>query len=121
MRWAVRISYRADVDPDTVSLMATTRIWLLVWIGAALLSAQETGHQPQGNQIPGPGQANGGPAAWVGEMFSFRNDPAADHDAWLRDLKAWRAERKTRMGFDDEPLDSGQISRRLGKTLRRYR
>jgi formylglycine-generating enzyme required for sulfatase activity len=97
----VRILEQCRLNPDTVSLMATTRIWLVVWMSAALLGAQETGHQPQGNQILGPGQPNGGPPAWVGEMFSFRNDPAADHDAWLRDLKAWRAERKTRMGFDD--------------------
>jgi formylglycine-generating enzyme required for sulfatase activity len=81
--------------------MAKTRIWLLASIGAAFLGAQEMGHQPQGNQILGPGQANGGPAPWVGELFEFKNDPAADHDAWLRDLKAWRAERKTRMGYDD--------------------
>ena len=87
--------------PDTVSLMAKTRIWLLASMSAALLGAQETGHQPQGNQILGPGQPNGGPAPWVGELFGFKNDPAADHDAWLRDLKAWRAERKTRMGYDD--------------------
>jgi len=81
--------------------MAKKRIWLLVLLGAALLCAQEMGHQPQGNQILGPGQPNGGPGAWVGELFEFKNDPTADHDAWLRDLKAWRAERKTRMGYDD--------------------
>ena len=87
--------------PDTFSLMAKKRIWLIALIGVALLGAQEMGHQPQGNQILGPGQPNGGPGAWVGELFEFKNDATADHDAWLRDLKAWRAERKTRMGYDD--------------------
>jgi iron(II)-dependent oxidoreductase len=81
--------------------MMTTRIGLAVLTGATLIWAQETGHQPQGNQILGPGQPNSGPAAWVGELFEFKNDPATDHDAWLRDLKVWRAERKTRMGYDD--------------------
>jgi len=63
--------------------------------------AQETAHQPQGNQILGPGQPDGGPAAWVGELLGFKNDPVDDHEAWLRDMKTWRAERKTRMGYDD--------------------
>lgn len=31
----------------------------------------------------------------------FKADPNAGHDAWLRDLMTWRAERLTRMGYDD--------------------
>jgi len=81
--------------------MTTARIGVLLLTGATLMLAQETAHQPQGNQILGPGQPNSGPAPWVGELFEFKNDPAADHDAWLHDLKVWRAERKTRMGYDD--------------------
>ena len=82
--------------------MKTTWTWVgLVTAGAAaLLWAQDTTHQPQGNQIPGPGQPQSG-EAWLGSLLEFKNDPAADHDAWLRDLKVWRAERKTRMGYDD--------------------
>jgi formylglycine-generating enzyme required for sulfatase activity len=59
--------------------------------------AQDTAHRPEGNQIPGPGQGGRGDGLAVGAA----SDPAADHDAWLRDLKVWRAERKTRMGYDD--------------------
>ncbi len=66
-----------------------------------LLHAQDMQHQPQGNQIPGPGQSVGAHLGWLNDMMPYRSDPAADHDFWLRDLKAWRAERLTRMGYDD--------------------
>jgi formylglycine-generating enzyme required for sulfatase activity len=69
-------------------------------LAAAVMWAQDTTHQPQGNQIPGPGQSQSG-TAWLGTLLEFKSDPAADHDAWLHDLKVWRAERKTRMGYDD--------------------
>lgn len=67
---------------------------------AALLSAQDTPHQPQGNQFPGPGQGAGG-LGWISDMRQWMADPGADRDAWLRDLKVWRHERLTRMGYDD--------------------
>jgi len=55
---------------------------LLLFLAAAAIFGQDTVHRPQGNQIPGPRDA-------------------ADFAAWLRDLKIWRAERLTRMGYDD--------------------
>lgn len=64
------------------------------------MRAQDTLHQPKENQIPGPGQGQT-TADWIQDLFSFKNDPVADHDAWLEDLKVWRAEHKTRMGWDD--------------------
>jgi iron(II)-dependent oxidoreductase len=90
-------SSRDRIDPDTFFLMTNRRIWLIVLTGAALLWAQDTAHQPQGNQIPGPGQSGRSDGLRVGDV----EDAAADHDAWLHDLKVWRAERKTRMGYDD--------------------
>ncbi len=42
---------------------------------------QDTRYPPEGSQIPGPAKD--------------------DFDAWLRDLKTWRHERLTRMGYDD--------------------
>ena len=63
-------------------------------ISLTLLSAQNPAHQPRGNQIGGPGQAADGSS-------DYRSDVSGDHDAWMRDLKAWRAERLTRMGYDD--------------------
>jgi len=83
-------------DLDTVSVMAKTSVWLLA-LAVSNLWAQDTAHRPEGNQIPGPGQSGRGDGLAVGAA----SDPAADHDAWLRDLKIWRAERKTRMGYDD--------------------
>jgi formylglycine-generating enzyme required for sulfatase activity len=96
----------------TLLLHVIRRLWLgltqprnvpicfAVLLIAVALTAQDTTHQPQGNQIPGPGQAQNG-TAWLGSLLDFKSDPAADHDAWLHDLKVWRAERKTRMGYDD--------------------
>ena len=78
----------------------------LTWIRAFFLTsamlcwAQDTAHQPQGNQIPGPGQGQR-PAAWLSDLLEFKDDPAADHDLWLRDLRVWRAEHRIRMGYDD--------------------
>ena len=71
--------------------------WRLCGLGAvwlALLSAQNPAHQPRGNQIGGPGQGADGNS-------DYSADVAGDHEAWLRDLKAWRAERLTRMGYYD--------------------
>ncbi len=34
-------------------------------------------------------------------MLQWMADPGADREAWLRDLKVWRHERLTRMGYDD--------------------
>ena len=62
--------------------------------------AQDTRHQPQGNLFPGPGQGANG-LGWVSEMQSWSADPKADFSFWLRDLKGWRHERLTRMGYDD--------------------
>ena len=78
---------------------------ILRWLPVGLLllhaaAAQDTVHQPQGNQILGPGQGTGTPA-WVSGLLEFKNDPSSDREAWLRDMKAWRAERRTRMGYDD--------------------
>jgi hypothetical protein len=53
----------------------------------AIFFAQDTSHQPRGNQFPGPGQG-GGMEGWITEMRQWSSDPAADREPWLRDLKA---------------------------------
>jgi gamma-glutamyl hercynylcysteine S-oxide synthase len=55
--------------------------------------AQDPPHRPDGNQISGPGQGSG--------MQEWKTGASADFDAWLRDLKAWRHEQLTRMGYND--------------------
>jgi gamma-glutamyl hercynylcysteine S-oxide synthase len=67
---------------------------------ACVAAGQEMAHQPEGDQILGPGEGGGMPA-WVGDLLAFKRDRGADREAWLRDLKAWRAERLIRMGYDD--------------------
>jgi iron(II)-dependent oxidoreductase len=74
---------------------------MMACLALTFLSAQDMQHQPQGNQIAGPGQSVGANLGWVNEMMSYKADPNADHDAWLRDIQAWRKERLTRMGYDD--------------------
>ena len=80
--------------------MKTSVCALLALLPAALAPAQDTRHEPHGNLFPGPGQGANG-LAWVGEMESWSSDPKADFPFWLHDLKVWRHERLTRMGYDD--------------------
>ncbi len=58
------------------------RKYCLVMLVVLAVAAQDTGHRPKENQIAGPRDAG-------------------DYDSWLRDLKMWRAERLTRMGYSD--------------------
>src|SRR5580692_12403884 len=62
--------------------MEMVKRFFLFLLAASALVAQDTGHRPKENQIAGPRDAG-------------------DYDAWLRDLKMWRAERLTRMGYND--------------------
>jgi len=72
----------------------------LIFLVSMVLRAQDTAHQPQGNQFPGPGQGAGG-LAWVAEMRQATGDSGTEREAWFRDLKTWRHERLARMGYDD--------------------
>jgi gamma-glutamyl hercynylcysteine S-oxide synthase len=58
------------------------RLLPLLLTAAAAVFAQDTAHRPEENQIPAPRDAG-------------------DFAAWLRDMKIWRAERLTRMGYSD--------------------
>ena len=64
---------------------------IMACLGTAFVHAQDMQHQPQGNQIPGPGESVGANLGWFNDMMPYKADPNADHDAWLHDLKAWRA------------------------------
>jgi iron(II)-dependent oxidoreductase len=52
-------------------------------LAASATLAQDTKHRPKDNQIPGP------------------DGTEAGFNEWLSDLKIWRAERLTRMGYND--------------------
>lgn len=62
--------------------MEMVRSCALFLLAATAVFSQNTTHHPNGNQIPGP-------------------KDAGDYEAWLTDLKIWRAEHLTRMGYDD--------------------
>jgi formylglycine-generating enzyme required for sulfatase activity len=62
--------------------MEMIKRFLILLVVVAAVLAQDTLHRPEENQIAGPRDAG-------------------DFDAWLRDLKIWRAERLTRMGYND--------------------
>ena len=80
--------------------MKTSACLLLVLLFMPVVLAQDTRHEPKGNLFPGPGQGADG-LKWVNEMESWSADPKADFPYWLHDLKVWRLERLTRMGYDD--------------------
>ena len=80
--------------------MKTSACLLLVLLLMPVVLAQDTRHEPKGNLFPGPGQGADG-LNWVNEMESWSADPKADFPYWLHDLKVWRHERLTRMGYDD--------------------
>src|SRR5579864_2119023 len=69
-------------------------------LAAAALFAQDTKHRPEGNQIPAPGES-GNAIGWVNNLGYWETDSTAEFDAWLSDLKTWRAEHLTRMGYND--------------------
>jgi len=60
-----------------------------------ILSAQDTKVRPQGSQFPGPVQS------WSTEATQSQQDSSAAFEAWIKELRAWRYERLTRMGYDD--------------------
>ena len=65
----------------------------MFWIGAmacALAAGQDSRYAPQGGQIPGPAKPS-------------------DFAAWLDDVKQWRAERRTRIGYNGSEYDRSEL------------
>src|ERR1700681_2325001 len=63
------------------------------WFAFALvccLAAQDSRYTPQGDQIPGPVKSS-------------------DFGAWLADIKQWRAERLTRIGYNGSEYDRPEL------------
>src|ERR1039457_7026331 len=63
---------------------------LLVCVVALTLAAQDSRYAPQGDQIPGPSNAS-------------------DFAAWLADIKQWRSERLTRIGYSGSEYDRPEL------------
>lgn len=65
------------------------------------LSAQDTQFPPEGQQIPAPSCLEM-KAAWDGGSVACS---PGSHDAWLADMRHWRAERRIRTGYDGSRYD----------------
>ena len=72
---------------------------LWIALGGALL-AQESRYRPEGSQIPGP-HGNSAQPGWLVEMESWIRQQPSLLESWLADLRAWRAERLVRVGYND--------------------
>lgn len=81
--------------------MRTLRLTLFLIVAVAALTAQNMRNVPEGNQIAGPGQ-NGISFNWMTDLRQWTIVPEAEFESWLNDLKAWRRERLTRIGYSDE-------------------
>ncbi len=73
-----------------------TALVLATFCFAAGISAQDTQHAPEGQQIPGPGCLNI-KGLWEGGTKACSAD---EHQAWLADVRHWRDERRIRIGYD---------------------
>ncbi len=80
--------------------MNRTKVATIALLVVSTVLAQDTTHQPDGNQIPGPGEPSSA-LGWLNGLGHWRTDPTGDFDAWLKDLRTWRAEHLTRMGYND--------------------
>ena len=76
-----------------------SNIILSMAIGGALL-AQENKYRPQGSQIPGPHGDSAQPE-WLTEMQGWTRQQPDELQSWLADIRAWRAERLVRIGYND--------------------
>ena len=67
-------------------------------LGGALL-AQENKYRPEGSQIPGP-HGNSAQPGWLTEMQGWIRQQPSEFESWLADIRAWRAERLVRVGYN---------------------
>ena len=82
----------------------TSRLAALVlaaFCWALNISAQDTQHAPEGQQIPGPGCLSI-KGLWEGGSKACSED---EHQAWLADVRHWRDERRIRIGYDGARYD----------------
>jgi gamma-glutamyl hercynylcysteine S-oxide synthase len=82
--------------------MQSTRLYavfILFSVLARCLLAQDTKFEPVGEQIPGPGLAivNEGNCCYRTDDVK---EPGPAFQAWIADIRHWRAERLIRLGYD---------------------
>ena len=72
------------------------------------LRAQDTRVPMQGSQIAGPAQVAGS-QDWYANMTNWQRDSATAFETWIADLRAWRHERLTRMGYSGAEYARGEL------------
>jgi len=80
--------------------MKAARICLVVLCLLGALLAQDTKVQPERGLFPGPGQPTAD-ADWIDNMLQWQHNVDAAAESWIKDLRVWRHERLTRMGYND--------------------
>src|ERR1700689_4734201 len=81
---------------------------ILILLAAITLRAQDTGHEPVGEQIPGPGNASA-----ADDHCCARNGETpvqnAAWKAWLADIRHYRNERLIRAGYRSTEYDRPEL------------
>jgi gamma-glutamyl hercynylcysteine S-oxide synthase len=74
---------------------------LILIAGATGAFAQDTNFEPDHQQIPAPNCSH------VNDVWEPSSQPCTqeDHEAWLADIRQWRSERLTRVGYDGSRYD----------------
>ena len=80
--------------------MLTVKNVVLPILLASVLFAQENKYRPEGSQIPGP-QSSPAQPGWLTAMQGWTREQPSEFERWLADIRAWRAERLVRIGYND--------------------
>lgn len=83
------------------SLVSSSLYVVLIVSSTSCAVAQDTGYQPEGQQIPTP-TCLVMRAAWDG---GAKPCTESDHDSWLVDVRHWRDERRIRIGYNGSRYD----------------
>ena len=75
--------------------MPAFRLSLILLSMINILSGQDPKVRPEGSQFPGPVKS------WSTEATQSEQDSTVAFEAWIKELRTWRYERLTRMGYDD--------------------
>ena len=81
---------------------------LVLLLFARPLRADPVQIEPQGSQLPGPGQ-KAGKGDWFAEMTSWKSNSAAAFDDWLAAMRAWRIQQLAKIKYDDSQYSRPEL------------
>jgi iron(II)-dependent oxidoreductase len=82
---------------------------VLVTLLSSCLWAQDTKFEPQQEQIPGPDDAKTSAGQCCDRSDEVR-DPIKAFQAWIEDVRHWRTERRTRIGYDGSQYERPELT-----------